>query len=70
MKVSDWLLTCVSELHTANVEADPGQSGELLSLQHAAWPVLGGHHLHTEHIISFTATDNFALIHDTREVMK
>ena len=48
MKAPDWLLTCVRELHTADVETDPGQSGELLSLEHAARPVLGGDHLHTE----------------------
>ena len=45
MKASDWLLTCVRQLHTPDVEADPGQTGELLSLEHGAGPVLGRDHL-------------------------
>ena len=45
MKASDWLLTCVRQLDTPDVEADPGQSRELLSLEHGAGPVLGRDHL-------------------------
>ena len=45
MMAPDWLLTCVCELYAADVETDPGQPGELLSLEHGAGPVLGRDHL-------------------------
>ena len=45
MQASDWLLTCVRQLDTPDVEADPGHTGELLSLEHGAGPVLGRDHL-------------------------
>ena len=56
MKASDWLLTCVRQLDTPNVEADPGQSRELLSLEHRAGPVLGRHHLKEYYDVIFTIT--------------